>query len=52
MAANISTDDFRRVQGNQAGEALIAAMQVSPDRNIDIEPKRAPFPVRDVALCE
>ena len=52
MATNISTDDFRRVQGNQTGKALIAAMQASPDRDINIELKRAPFPVRDVALCD
>jgi hypothetical protein len=29
---------------------LIAAMQASPHRDIDIEPKRAPMPVRQVVL--
>jgi hypothetical protein len=52
MAANIPTDDFRRAQGNQTGKALIAAMQASTDRDIDIEPRCEPFPVRDVALCD
>jgi len=32
------------------GEALIAAMQASPHRDIELEPKRAPMPVREVHL--
>lgn len=35
---------------DQTGEALIAAMQASPHREIDIEPSRAPMPVREVDL--
>ncbi len=31
------------------GLALIAAMQASPHRDIDIEPSRAPMPVRQVS---
>ena len=31
---------------NLTGEALIAAMQASPHREIDIEPERAAMPVR------
>lgn len=46
----IAAEDFRRLKGNQTGKALVAAMQASPDRDIDIEPRRTPFPVRDVAL--
>jgi prevent-host-death family protein len=46
----ISAEEFRRLKGVQTGEALIAAMQASPHRDIDIEPRRAPFPVRGVAL--
>jgi len=30
------------------GEALIAAMQASPHRDIDIEPQRAAMPVRSL----
>ncbi|MBR1244899.1 hypothetical protein JQ620_32940 [Bradyrhizobium sp. AUGA SZCCT0274] len=33
------------VKGNLTGEALIAALQASPLREIDIEPMRTPMPV-------
>ena len=46
----ISAEDFRRLKGDLTGEALIAAMQASPHRDIDIEPGRAPMPVRKVSL--
>jgi prevent-host-death family protein len=46
----ISADEFRRLKGDLTGAALIAAMQASPDRGLDIAPKRAPMPVREVAL--
>ncbi len=46
----VSAEEFRRLKGNLTGEALIEAMQSSPDRAIDIEPKRKPMPVRDMAL--
>lgn len=46
----ISAEEFRRLKGDLTGEALIAAMQASPHRDIDIEPRRAPMPVRKVAL--
>jgi prevent-host-death family protein len=46
----IAAEEFRRLKGDLTGEALIAAMQASPHRQIDIEPKRAPMPVRGVAL--
>ena len=46
----ISAEAFRRLGGDVAGEALIAAMQASRDRDVDIEPSRAPMPVRAVAL--
>src|SRR5258708_30269765 len=36
----ISAEEFRRLKGDPTGEVLIAAMQASPHRNIDIEPKR------------
>ena len=42
----ISAEEFRRLKGDLTGEALIAAMQASPHRDIEIEPKRAPMPVR------
>jgi prevent-host-death family protein len=46
----IAAEEFRRLKGDLTGEALIAAMQASPYRDIDIEPRRAPMPVRGVAL--
>jgi prevent-host-death family protein len=46
----ISADEFRRLKGDLTGEALIAAMQASPHRDIDIEPSRTPLPVREVSL--
>src|SRR6202050_1880885 len=46
----ISAEEFRRLKGDLTGEALNAAMQASPHRDIEIEPKRAPMPVRQVVL--
>jgi prevent-host-death family protein len=46
----ISAEEFRRLKGDLTGEALIAAMQASPHRDIDIEPRRAPMAVRGVSL--
>ncbi|WP_024880474.1 type II toxin-antitoxin system Phd/YefM family antitoxin [Methylosinus sp. LW3] len=46
----VAADEFRRLEGERTGEALIAAMQSSPYRDIDIEPKREQAPVRDVEL--
>jgi prevent-host-death family protein len=48
----ISAEEFRRLKGDLTGESLIAAMQASRHRDIDIdvEPKRAPMPVREVAF--
>jgi hypothetical protein len=46
----IAAGEFRRLKGDPTGEVLIAAMQASPHRDIDIEPKRTPMPVRKVAL--
>jgi len=34
----------------RTGAALIAAMQASPHKDIEIEPSRAPMPVRDASL--
>jgi prevent-host-death family protein len=46
----ISAEEFRRLKGDRHGNLLIAAMQASPHRDLDIEPPRAPSPVRDVKL--
>jgi prevent-host-death family protein len=46
----ISAEEFRRLKGDLTGELLIAAMQASPHRDINIEPRRAPMPVREISL--
>jgi prevent-host-death family protein len=46
----VAAEEFRRLKGDLTGQALIAAMQASPYREIDIEPKRTRTPVRDVRL--
>jgi len=46
----IAAEEFRRLKGDLTGEALITAMQASPYREIDIEPRRSRLPVREVNL--
>ncbi len=46
----IAAEEFRRLKGNPTGKVLIAAMRASPHRDINIEPRRTPMPVREVAL--
>ena len=46
----ISAEQFRRMQGEPTGAALIEAMQASPGREFDIEPRRFAMPVRSVEL--
>jgi prevent-host-death family protein len=44
----ISAEEFRRLKGDLTGEALIAAMQASPDSEFDLMPARTPMPVRKI----
>lgn len=46
----VAAEEFRRLKGDRTGAALIAALQASPYRDIDIEPRRERLPVRDVKL--
>ena len=46
----ISADDYRGMTSDRSGQVLIAAMQASPFREINIEPGRIRLPVRDVDL--
>ena len=46
----IAEEEFRRLKGEATGATLIAAMQASPSRDVEIEPKRARMPVRAVEL--
>jgi hypothetical protein len=45
-----SLSDSDKSSPKPGGEALIAAIQASPHREIEIEPERAPMPVREVFL--
>src|SRR5271154_4357853 len=46
----VAAEEFHRLTGDRTGAALIAALQASPYRDIDIEPRRERLPVRDVKL--
>jgi prevent-host-death family protein len=46
----VAADEFRRLSGDRMGEELIAALQASPYRHVDIEPRRERLPARDVKL--
>jgi len=46
----IAAEEFHRLKGDRTGEALVAAMQSSPYREINIEPRRSRLPVRDIHL--
>jgi hypothetical protein len=46
----ILVEEFGRFKGDLTCEALIAAMQAAPARDIDLTPVRAALPVRDVVL--
>jgi len=46
----ISAAEFRRLKGDRKGDILIAALQASPHRDIELAPKRSPMPVRKIDL--
>ena len=47
----IAAEELRRLRGQRTGQALVAALQASPHRDIDLRPAPAPaMPVRDVDL--
>lgn len=46
----VAADEFDRLKGKETGELLIAALQASPHRDVDVEPGRDRMPVRDVDL--
>ena len=46
----IAEEEFRRLKGDLTGAALVAAMQASPFRETEIEPKRSKMPVRTVGI--
>jgi hypothetical protein len=46
----VAAKEFRCLTGNLTGKALVAVMQASPRRDVDIESTRGRTPVRDVVL--
>jgi prevent-host-death family protein len=46
----VDADEFDRLKGARTGELLIDALQGSPHRRIEIEPRRSAMPVRTVRL--
>jgi prevent-host-death family protein len=46
----VAAEEFQRLKGDRTGATLVAAMQASPYRKIDIEPRRSRMPVRGVSL--
>jgi prevent-host-death family protein len=46
----VDADEFLRLKGERTGQLLVDALQASPYRKIEIEPRRSAMPVRDVTL--
>src|SRR5580698_1408223 len=46
----VAAEEFRRLKGDVTGASLVAALQASPYREIDLEPRRSRLPVRDATL--
>lgn len=46
----VDAGEFNRLRGARTGELLIEALQASPHRQIEIEPRRSAMPVRVVKL--
>ncbi len=46
----VAADEYRRLKGERTGADLVAALQASPCRDIDLAPPRYRMPARDVEL--
>ncbi|TXN23307.1 MULTISPECIES: type II toxin-antitoxin system Phd/YefM family antitoxin [Methylobacterium] len=46
----ISAEEFQRLNGDRSGQSLVAAVQASPYREVEIEPERNAMPIRHVVL--
>jgi prevent-host-death family protein len=46
----VEAGEFRRLKGEPTGRALVEAFAQSPHRDIELEPRGGPMPVRDVHL--
>lgn len=46
----VNADEFRRLSGVRTGQLLIDALHASPQRELQLEPRRSAMPVRAVKL--
>jgi prevent-host-death family protein len=46
----VDAGEFQRLKGERSGKLLVEALQASPHREIDLEPRRSAMPVRAVKL--
>jgi prevent-host-death family protein len=46
----LDADEFRRLKGERTGQLLVEALQATPHRDIEVEPRRLGMPVRAVKL--
>jgi hypothetical protein len=46
----VDADEFLRLKGERSGQLLVDALQASPHRRLEIEPRRTAMPVRDTTL--
>jgi prevent-host-death family protein len=46
----LAAEEFRRLKGDHTGASLVAALQASPHREINLLPKRSRLRVRDIKL--
>ena len=46
----VDAEEFQRLKGERTGQLLIDALQASPHRDIEIDPRRSVMPVRDLSL--
>lgn len=46
----VDAEDFQRLLGERTGQLLIDALQASPHRDLELDPRRSAMPVRAVRL--
>jgi hypothetical protein len=46
----VDAEEFQRLKGARTGQLLVEALQASPHREIEVEPRRSAIPVRAVKL--
>lgn len=46
----VDAGEFHRLNGTRTGQLLIDALQASPHREIEVEPRRSAMPVRSIKL--